>query len=162
MNLLYLALLLFGILYHNVKPETYDMEFFSVSDKTIRSPKTIEDELKTNEERENAADEVENVYVFKKEIAQNRISLLLPFSTLLKKQIRNFWQMNSRRKNLKTREVKKVTTCRLLIKAEIIKNKLTANVTEDITNSISDQILVSLLQAEPEDFKIIRMLISSR
>ena len=71
-----LALLIFGLLYHNVKPETYDMELFSVSDKTIRSPKTVEDEVKTAEERENVSEEVGKVYVFKKEMAQNRISLL--------------------------------------------------------------------------------------
>ena len=71
-----LAIALTLILFHNVKPETYDFELFSVSEKTIRSPITIEDETQTDELKKIAAEEVEPAYVVKKEIMGNRISLV--------------------------------------------------------------------------------------
>ncbi|MGX1825495.1 hypothetical protein ACWIDQ_15485 [Heyndrickxia sporothermodurans] len=73
---LLLAIVLYGVLFYNVKPQTYDVELFSVSDKTIRSPKTIVDEERTKEEQQKAADAVEKVYTFKKEKQQNRVSLI--------------------------------------------------------------------------------------
>lgn len=63
---LILAILLYGVLFYNVKPQTYDIELFSVADKTIRSPKTIVDEEKTKDEQQKAADAVEKVYTFQK------------------------------------------------------------------------------------------------
>ena len=140
------ALLLFGILYHNVKPETYDMKQFSIADKTIRSPKTVEDEQKTAEEREHAAEQVEKVYVFKKENAQNRISLISSIFDFVKETNQESFRLTDERrdKELTSGEAPPSIQSRL----KLLKNKLTANVTEDITNSISDQILVTLLQAE--------------
>ncbi|MBS4222477.1 HD family phosphohydrolase [Lederbergia citrea] len=148
-----LALLLFGILYHNMKPETYDMELFSVADKTIRSPKTIEDELKTKEERENAAEAVDNAYVFKKEMAQNRVSLIASIFDFVKETNLESIRLPEKNekeqgKGEKVEEKKGDAASALENRLKLLKTKLTANVTEDVTNSISDQILISLLQAD--------------
>lgn len=128
---LILALLMFGILYHNVKPETYDMELFSISDKTIRSPKTIEDEEKTAEEREKTADEVEDVYVFKRERSQNRVLLLTSIFDFVQEV-----------KQDDGPEAEKLTS---------LKAKLTADVTEDVTETIADETFVDLLQVEEKE-----------
>ncbi len=127
---LILALLMFGILYHNVKPETYDMELFSVSDKTIRSPKTIEDEEKTKEEREKTADEVEDVYVFKREMSQNRVLLLTSIFDFVHEV-----------KQGKGTEEEKLTS---------LKERLTADVSEDVTETISDQTFLNLLRTDKD------------
>ncbi|MBS4209072.1 HD family phosphohydrolase [Bacillus sp. FJAT-50079] len=136
-----LALALFGILYHNVKPETFDIELFSISDKTIRSPKTIEDEVKTAEEREKAADDVARVYVFKKEMAQNRI--------LLVQSIFDFVKEVSQESRIEGDSLDQEEE-HLLLQSQLksLKAKLTENVSEDITNSISDEKLISLLKTE--------------
>ncbi|WP_345840692.1 hypothetical protein [Bacillus sp. P14.5] len=39
-----LGLLLYGVLYGNVKPEKYDVNVFEIADVTIRAPKLIKDE----------------------------------------------------------------------------------------------------------------------
>ncbi|MBW8348152.1 HD family phosphohydrolase [Bacillus sp. IITD106] len=141
-----LGLLLFAILYHNVKPETYDIELFSVADKTIRSPKTVEDEIKTAEARENAAEQVDKVYVFKKEIAQNRVSLIssiFDFVTDTNNESNKVVEDNS--KDIKKEEAAAIS---LETRLKQLKTRLTENVSEDITDTISDQIFITLLQAD--------------
>lgn len=146
-----LGLLLFSILYSNVKPETYDMELFSVADKTIRSPKTIEDEVKTAEEQNKAADEVEDVYVYKKEVAQNRILLLTSIFDFVNEV------NHEESKKKKVEEKSKAEKDKLVL----LKSKLTADVTEDVTESISDQTLIQLLEADPGELEKARNILIS-
>lgn len=68
-----LALILFGIFYPNIRPQTYDIKLFSVANNTIRSPKTVIDEEKTKEEKQLAAASVAKVYTFDSGLAQNRL-----------------------------------------------------------------------------------------
>ncbi|MEK3890687.1 HD family phosphohydrolase [Bacillus sp. FSL K6-3431] len=141
-----LAIVLFVILYHNVKPETYDMELFSVAENTIRAPKTVEDEVKTEEERVNAAEEVEKVYVMKKEMAQNRVLLLTSIFDFVKETNQEFDRLreNEKEKN----QDKEADNATIQPRLTLLKTKLTENVSEDITNSISDKILTSLLETD--------------
>ncbi|MCJ8006870.1 HD family phosphohydrolase [Lederbergia wuyishanensis] len=140
-----LGLLLFVILFHNVKPETYDIELFSVADKTIRSPKTVEDEIKTSEARENAADQIDKVYVFKKEMAQNRVSLITSIFDFVKDtNYESHKVVDENSSEIKNEEAAITLQTRL----KQLKTRLTENVSEDITNSISDQIFMTLLQTE--------------
>ncbi|WP_062104647.1 HD family phosphohydrolase [Bacillus niameyensis] len=147
-----LALVLLIILYHNMKPETYDMELFSVADTTIRSPKTIEDELKTKEEQEKAASEVEKVYVFKKEIAQNRVSLISSIFDFVSETNHESVKVQDNSDSDEKDEAKE-ELLPLQERLKVLKAKLTKNVSEDITNSIADSILISLLQTNPEDLQ---------
>lgn len=143
-----LALVLLLILYQNMKPETYDMEKFQVADKTIRSPKTIEDEMKTAEEREKAAEAVDKVYVFKKEMAQNRVSLLTSIFDFVSETNHESTQDGKEEdKKDKSKEVA------IQDRLKVLKSKLTGNVSEDITDAISDSILISLLQANESDLE---------
>jgi hypothetical protein len=132
-----LGLLMFLLLYSDVKPETYDVELFSVAEKTIRSPKTIEDTVKTEEERQRAAEEVGKVYVHKKEIAQNRVLLLESIFDFVGEV------------NQETKEAEK--TKKETDKLKLLKEKLSADVTENITEAISDGTLIQLLDANPEE-----------
>ena len=59
-------------MYGSVKKETYELEEFQISPDTIRSLKTVEDTVKTEQEKERAAHEVGPAYVFSEDIARNR------------------------------------------------------------------------------------------
>lgn len=137
-----LAIALTLILFHNVKPETYDFELFSVSEKTIRSPITIEDETQTDELKKIAAEEVEPAYVVKKEIMGNRISLV--------ESIFDFAKEVSEESIIKDakddRENQKIPIEEQLTK---LKTKLSENVSENITDVIPDDALKALLHASP-------------
>lgn len=147
-----LGMLMFAMLYTNVKPETYDIELFSVAEKTIRSPKTIEDEVKTAEERQKAADEVGRVYVHKKEVAQNRILLLNSIFDFVKEV------------NHDTKDAEKEgqeQEGKAPDKLSLLKEKLSADVTENVTETISDQTLLRLIDAKVDELDRARNLLIS-
>ncbi|RWR15153.1 HD family phosphohydrolase [Siminovitchia fortis] len=153
-----LGLLLFAILYTDVKPETYDMELFSVADKTIRSPKTIEDEEKTAEERNKAAEEVENVYVHRKEVAQNRVLLLTSIFDFVNEVNK---EESAKKKEAEESKAEKEGSQLASSKLALLKSKLTADVTEDVTETISDQTLLQLLEADPSELEKARNILVS-
>ncbi|HZG73111.1 MAG TPA: hypothetical protein VEY51_16370, partial [Chondromyces sp.] len=130
------AAVLFGLLFSNVKPVTYDIELFSIAEKTIRAPKTVIDMKKTEEERIKAAEEVERAYVYKQEVAQNRVSLISSLFDFVK-------EVNSG-KNVNKTDKEKLT---------LLKKKLTGNADEKITESISDQVLFTLLELNSEELE---------
>ncbi len=70
------GLLLFLLLINDVRPEKYDIKQFDLSQDTIRSVKTVEDPVKTEEERVRAASEVTSVYQFSEEIGKNRAAIV--------------------------------------------------------------------------------------
>lgn len=71
-----LACILFLAMYSNVKPEKLNIEVFTTSDQTIRSPLTIEDKKITLRKQKEAEDEVEDVHTLKTEYAENRVDLM--------------------------------------------------------------------------------------
>ncbi|MGM0897111.1 MAG: HD family phosphohydrolase [Bacillota bacterium] len=66
------ALLMFGFLYDTMATDTYEVELFQLSDETIRAAKTVEDPVRTELERERAAQEVQPSYRYIEEIADNQ------------------------------------------------------------------------------------------
>ncbi|WOV85516.1 HDIG domain-containing protein [Sporosarcina jeotgali] len=69
------AVLLFFFIYDDVKQETYELTPFQIAPSTIRSLKTVEDTVKTEEERDRVAEEQPPVYQFNEEISTNRQSI---------------------------------------------------------------------------------------
>lgn len=144
-TLLILSILIYGVLYYNVKPQTYNMELFSIADKTVRSPKTIEDEAKTNEERQKAADEVGRVYTFKKETLQNRVSLINSiFDFVNDVNYQPELQDKSKDKPAKKSDAEKL---------QLLKSDLSKNVNEDVTKRIPDDIFYTLLKTNHFDLE---------
>ncbi|WP_260858072.1 HD family phosphohydrolase [Bacillus sp. FJAT-22090] len=70
------ALCMFFLLIGNVKESKYDIERFQLSPETIRSVKTMEDPVKTDEEREKVESEVLPVYQFQDETADNQAAII--------------------------------------------------------------------------------------
>ncbi|MCA9765006.1 MAG: HDIG domain-containing protein [Carnobacterium sp.] len=62
--LLIFSIVIFFILYSNLKPRVLDIELYQVSDETIRAQSTVEDLEKTIENRQVAADNVAPVYSY--------------------------------------------------------------------------------------------------
>ncbi|WP_432355213.1 HD family phosphohydrolase [Sporosarcina sp. A2] len=69
------AIILFFLVYDDVRPETYELTPFQISPSTIRSLKTVEDSVKTEEERQRVIEEQPPVYQFNDEISTNRQSI---------------------------------------------------------------------------------------
>jgi hypothetical protein len=59
-------------MYGSVKKETYELSKFQIATNTIRSVKTVEDTVKTEQERQRAVLEVPTAYQFSDEVAKNR------------------------------------------------------------------------------------------
>lgn len=70
------AVCMFFLIIGNVKESKYDIERFQLSPDTIRSVKTMEDPIKTEEEREKVASEVLPVYQFQDETADNQAAII--------------------------------------------------------------------------------------
>lgn len=70
------AICLFFLLIGNVKESKYDFELFQLSPDTIRAVKTMEDTVKTEQERKRAEQEVQAVYQFQDETAANQAAIV--------------------------------------------------------------------------------------
>lgn len=66
------AILLFTFMYGTVQKETFEVHEFQIAPEAIRSIKTVEDTVKTEQERERAASEVVPIYQFSEDVAKNR------------------------------------------------------------------------------------------
>ncbi len=74
--LLAIGLVIFGFLYNSVAGESYEVELFQLSDETIRSAKTVEDPVRTEQERQRAAADITPSYQFNKESANNQLAVI--------------------------------------------------------------------------------------
>lgn len=66
----------FSFMLSDVKGVTYDFKPLQLAPETIRSTKTIEDTVKTQQEREKAASAVTPVYQFSEEVAKQRAAIV--------------------------------------------------------------------------------------
>lgn len=71
------AIALFSLMYGNVKQETYELHEFKISPKTIRSLKTVEDTVRTEQEKRRIEAEVTPFYQFNEGIAKNRAAIAI-------------------------------------------------------------------------------------
>ena len=79
----YLQLFSFLFMYGGIKKETFELKEFQIAPETIRSIKTVEDTVKTEQERERAALEVSPVYQFSEDVAKNRQAIATSLFDLL-------------------------------------------------------------------------------
>lgn len=70
------ACLQFFLMLGNVRGVTYDIQLTELAPETIRSPKTIEDTEKTEQDRDHAEQTIEPVYIFHEEIAEHRATFV--------------------------------------------------------------------------------------
>lgn len=149
---LLLAMVLYTAMYSNVKPEKLDLSLFSVAEKTIRSPITIEDKESTEIKRNEALDQVKDVYILRKEYAQNRVDLITSIFnsvTEVNKEIEKEVAEEQEQENGTESGDQKVEISDSE-KLERLKSKLNVNVTKDI----SDSVYLELLNAPADEIAI--------
>ncbi|RDI44005.1 hypothetical protein DFR59_10368 [Falsibacillus pallidus] len=162
-----LALLIYGMLYSNVKPETYDIELFSVAQKNIYSPKTVIDEQKSEIEKDKAAEEVPNVYEYKKEAAQNRVALIssvFDFIEEVRQEPSDEGDSAAEGDLPDETGVDSITASgkpKKTIDEQLssLKEKLSKNTTEDVTKYLPDSVFKSLLEANESELSRVKSVV---
>ncbi|WP_312093234.1 HD family phosphohydrolase [Niallia sp.] len=148
-----IGVILFFTLYGNVKPEKLNVQLFSVADQTIRSPITVEDKESTEQKKEEAKNQVQDVYVVNKEIAQNRVDLISSIFDSVT-EVNNEVEKELEEKRKKAEEDKKdiesIKEPSVDEKLELLKGKLT----NEVTNEIMDRSLKSLIPYSEDQLEI--------
>jgi cyclic-di-AMP phosphodiesterase PgpH len=145
-----LGLVLFVTMFDNVKPEKLDIDMFSIAEKTIRSPATVEDKKSTERKRKEARDQVPPVYTLKNEYTQNRVDLITSIfkaaaevNVEVKEEIKKNEQAATEEKPAPVEPTPEE-------KVAMLKGKLTTTVTKEL----SDQVLISLILSGNDELSI--------
>lgn len=143
---LMIGIVLYAAMFNNVKPEKLDLSLFTVANKTIRSPSTVEDQKSTEKKRKEAMDQVQDVYIVKKEYTQNRVDLITSIFDSALEVDDEIKQLEKKQESGNNQNpVPSVSD-----KVDMLKGKLTASVTKDL----SDQVFASLVQGSPDELSI--------
>lgn len=136
------ALLLFLLMVGTVKQETYELKEFQIAPEVIRSLKTVEDSVKTEQERERAANEIAPVYQYSEAIAKNRQAIAASIFDLLidvKKEIAQ--EQNQEVEETESAEVHNKPV-------ELMREKLQALEEEEPDLQLTDEAIANLLAEE--------------
>ena len=111
--LLLTGVLQVGVMLGNVQEATYNFKPLQLAPETVRSTKTIEDAVKTEQEKAKAAQEVKPVYVFSEAIAGQRTAIvnsLFEYITTAKSESEDIEeQVKSLKKKLASVDKKEIT-----------------------------------------------------
>lgn len=137
-----LGIIMYAMMYSNIKPEELDLRLFSVSPQTVYSPIAVEDKESTEKKRKEAEEAVKDVYTLKTDYAQNRVDLAGSiFDFIL--EVNNEIAESPEQETWTVEE-------RLKKQQKILNEKLPSN----IGKSLSGETMNQLLQANREDLKI--------
>ncbi len=148
-----LGIVMYFSMYSNVKPEKLDLSLFSVAEQTIRSPITVEDKASTEKKKKEAENSVKDIYVVKKEIAQNRVDLVTSIFGSVSEVNEEVKEEADKKKNEISEsdgEESEAPEPSLNEKLAMVKEKLT----EDVTREVSDDVFLALLQAKDGELTI--------
>ncbi|WHX99356.1 HD family phosphohydrolase [Neobacillus sp. DY30] len=145
----FLGVILFTAMYGNVKPEKLDISLLTVADKTIRSPATVEDKISTEKKRQEALDQVQDVYTLKKEYSANQVDLISSIfdsATEVNDEIQN----EIKKQNVLDEDPIDVINPTVQEEVSMLKGKLTERVIKDL----SERVFTSLVQASNDELSI--------
>src|SRR5690606_8161265 len=111
--------------------EKLHIEEFSIAEETIRSPVTVIDKESTERKKKEAEEQVNDVYVLKKEIGENRVDFIASIFDAAMEVIREADLKSGEENNEDTAEKTPVPDEE---KVEMLKDKLP----EDVKKEISD------------------------
>jgi membrane-associated HD superfamily phosphohydrolase len=132
-----LGAVLFAALISNVKPDELDIKLLSIAKKTIHSPITIEDKATTEKKKREAAQKVQDQYTYRSEYKQNRIDIVDSVFDAVK-------EVQEEGSGAAAGQPSKpLSTTEQL-------DKLKKKLPNDLTKSLTDQGLLALLTASPE------------
>ncbi|MFF2447596.1 HD family phosphohydrolase [Neobacillus sp. NPDC058068] len=142
-----LGAILFAAMYSQVKPEKLDLSLFSVAEKTIRSPGTVEDKNSTEKKRKEARDQVQPVYTLKNEYTQNRVDLITSIFSAAAEVNDEIKEELKKQEEPATEEKPAKEEPSVSEKVTRLKAKLTSGVSKDLPG----QVFSSLVQASNEE-----------
>jgi len=136
-------------MYGNVKPEKLDISLLTVAEKTIRSPATVEDKISTEKKRQEALDQVQDVYTLKKEYSSNQVDLISSIfdsGTEVNEEIED-----EREKQIATDE-EPIDVLQPTIEEEV--TMLKAKLTDRVIKDLSERVFTALVQASDDELAI--------
>ncbi|WJV27991.1 HDIG domain-containing protein [Rossellomorea sp. AcN35-11] len=158
-NLLFvlLGIIVFGVLYGNVKPKTLDINLYEEAPTTIRAPKKFIDKEATEKKQQEAKDEVGNVYTPKEGAIDNSISLLRSLIESVK-EVKN----ESAPQKAESEELKPTAQVDINEQLKLLKAKLPKDKNNNVTNQLNDSVLKILLLATDEDLERVETIVSTQ
>ncbi|PFG05659.1 HD family phosphohydrolase [Bacillus sp. es.034] len=158
-NLLFvlLGIIVFGVLYGNVKPKTLDIHLYEDAPTTIRAPKKFVDEEATAKKKEEAKAEVASVYTPKEGAIDNSTSLIHSLLESVNEVKNESKQQAGDEENLKPPTSTDTTEQLKLLKAKLPKDK-----NNNVTNSLSDDVLKILLEASEDDLSRVETIVTTQ
>lgn len=149
---LMVGIILYGAMYSNVKPEKLDLKLFSIAEKTVRSPITIEDKESTERKRKETVDQVQDVYTLKKEYTQNRVDLI---SSIFQSVIEvNEGKMYESGDNKEKEGKKTATDIEPSLNEKL--HQLKGVLPENVTKEIPDSVFTAMLQSSKDELAIMK------
>ena len=149
---LLIGLVMYSAMFTNVKPEKLNLELFSVAEKTIRSPITIEDKESTEANRREAVEQVNDVYRVKREYVQNRVDLVTSIFGSVSEVNAEAQEEIDKQKTAAEADGEDVAAPQSPTIEEKIE-KLKTKLTDSETKSLSDDVFIALLQASKEELQ---------
>jgi cyclic-di-AMP phosphodiesterase PgpH len=158
-NLLFvlLGIIVFGVLFGNVKPKTLDINLYEDAPTTIRAPKKFVDEEATAKKKEEAKAAVANVYTPKEGAIDNSNSLLHSLMESVNEVKNESKQQAGEEEDLKPPPSLDINEQLKLLKAKLPKDK-----NNNVTNSLSDDVLKTLLEASEDDLSRVETIVSTQ
>lgn len=151
---LLIGVVMYSAMYSNVKPEKLNLELFSVAEKTIRSPITIEDKESTEANRMKAVEQVKDVYRVKSEYAQNRVDLVTSiFGSVTEVNDEVKEELDQKKKAAEDADGEDAPAPEEPAIEEKLA-KLKTKLTENETKTLSDEVFIALLQASKEELLV--------
>lgn len=144
-----LGVILFISLYGNVKPEKLDISLLTVADKTIRSPATVEDKVSTEKKRQEALDQVQDVYTLKKEYSSNQVDLVSSIFDSAS-EVNDEIEDEIKKQNILDEDPLEVIEPNIEEEVMMLKAKLTDRVIKDL----SERVFTALVQASNDELSI--------
>lgn len=148
---LLIGIVMYSAMFTNVKPEKLNLELFSVAEKTIRSPITIEDKESTEANRREAVEQVNDVYRVKREYAQNRVDLVTSIFGSVSEVNAEAQEEIDKQKTAAEADGEDAAPQSPTIEEKI--EKLKTKLTDSETKSLSDDVFIALLQASKEELQ---------
>ncbi|MEG0450030.1 MAG: HDIG domain-containing protein [Lysinibacillus sp.] len=129
----------FSLMFGNVKGVTYDFKPLQLATETVRSAKTVEDTVKTEQERDKAESDVQNIYVLSPDVATQRTAIVTSlFDYVL---------------NVKEDVSKSKEKISMPEQVSMLRKKIEAIDEKQTTVNFSDQELENLLSVSEGDLK---------
>ena len=136
-------------MYGNVKPEKLDVSLLTVAEKTIRSPATVEDRVSTEKKRQEALDQVQDVYTLKKEYSSNQVDLITSIFDSAS-EVNDEIEDELKKSDVTMDDPLDVIEPTIADEETMLKSKLTDRVIKDLSN----RVFTALVQASNDELSI--------